>query len=86
MPQTPYPPPSNEPAARRQAGLESTFTETTEGVGRPLAQPDRGIGDGMQAVTSNFKRALDRSLHNDPMATLAMAAVVGFVLGAIWKA
>jgi ElaB/YqjD/DUF883 family membrane-anchored ribosome-binding protein len=37
-------------------------------------------------VTGNFKRALDRSLDDDPMATLATAAIVGFVLGAIWKA
>jgi ElaB/YqjD/DUF883 family membrane-anchored ribosome-binding protein len=47
---------------------------------------DRGVGKDMQAVTRNFKRALDRSLHDDPMATLAMAAIVGFVLGTIWKA
>jgi ElaB/YqjD/DUF883 family membrane-anchored ribosome-binding protein len=40
----------------------------------------------MRVVQSNFKRALDRSLHDDPMATLAMAAIVGFVLGVIWKA
>jgi hypothetical protein len=55
-------------------------------MGPPLAEPNRGLGEGVQVVTGNFKRALDRSLHDDPMATLATAAIVGFVLGAIWKA
>jgi ElaB/YqjD/DUF883 family membrane-anchored ribosome-binding protein len=32
-----------------------------------------------------MKTALDRSVKDQPMATLAFAAVVGFVLGAIWK-
>ena len=65
----------------RHGGLESQghFTDPPGGM-------DQGTGEGMQAVTGNFKRALDRSLHDDPMATLAMAAIVGFVLGAIWKA
>ena len=39
----------------------------------------------MQQVSGNMKRALDTSLQDQPMATLAMAAVVGFVIGAIWK-
>jgi ElaB/YqjD/DUF883 family membrane-anchored ribosome-binding protein len=39
----------------------------------------------MQEVASNMKTALDRSVKDQPMATLAVAAVVGFVLGAIWK-
>ena len=30
--------------------------------------------------------AVDKSVKDQPMATLALAAVVGFVLGAIWKA
>jgi len=36
-------------------------------------------------VAGNLKGALDTSLKDQPMATLAFAAVVGFVLGAIWK-
>jgi hypothetical protein len=80
MAQTPYSPPSTETATQR------TFTDPAVGVGQPLAQPERGLGEGLQVVTSNFKHALDRSLHADPMATLAMASIVGFVLGAIWKA
>lgn len=43
---------------------------------------DTGAGE----VAGNLKSAVDRSVKDQPMATLALAAVVGFVLGAIWKA
>jgi ElaB/YqjD/DUF883 family membrane-anchored ribosome-binding protein len=39
----------------------------------------------VQEVAGNLKGAVDRSVKDQPMATLAMAAVVGFVLGALWK-
>jgi ElaB/YqjD/DUF883 family membrane-anchored ribosome-binding protein len=39
----------------------------------------------MQEVAGNIKGAVDRSVKDQPMATLAMAALIGFVLGAIWK-
>jgi len=43
---------------------------------------DTGAGE----VAGNLKGAVDKSVKDQPMATLALAAVVGFVLGAIWKA
>jgi ElaB/YqjD/DUF883 family membrane-anchored ribosome-binding protein len=45
----------------------------------------RETGERMQEVASNFKGALDKSVRDQPMATLATAAMVGFVLGALWK-
>ena len=42
---------------------------------------DTGAGE----VAGNLKGAIDRSVKDQPMATLAMAAAVGFVLGALWK-
>jgi ElaB/YqjD/DUF883 family membrane-anchored ribosome-binding protein len=42
--------------------------------------------EGVQEVASNMKSAIDKSLREQPMATVAMAAIVGFVLGTIWKA
>jgi ElaB/YqjD/DUF883 family membrane-anchored ribosome-binding protein len=41
---------------------------------------------GIKQVGSKFKRALDQSTADQPLATLALAAMVGFLLGAIWKA
>ena len=43
---------------------------------------DTGAGE----VAGNLKGAVDKSVKDQPMATLALAAAVGFVLGAIWKA
>jgi ElaB/YqjD/DUF883 family membrane-anchored ribosome-binding protein len=43
---------------------------------------DTGAGE----VAGNLKGAVDKSVKDQPMATLALAAVLGFVLGAIWKA
>ena len=57
-----------------------------EGVDSGLAERGRGVGEGFRAVTGNFKHALNRSLHDDPRATLAIVAIVGFVLGTFWKA
>jgi ElaB/YqjD/DUF883 family membrane-anchored ribosome-binding protein len=44
-----------------------------------------GLAEGMQQVAGNMKTALDKSIKDQPMATLAVAAIAGFVLGAIWK-
>jgi ElaB/YqjD/DUF883 family membrane-anchored ribosome-binding protein len=41
---------------------------------------------GAGEVAGNLKGAVDKSVKDQPMATLALAAAVGFVLGAIWKA
>jgi ElaB/YqjD/DUF883 family membrane-anchored ribosome-binding protein len=40
---------------------------------------------GAGEVAGNLKGAVDKSLRDQPMATLALAAAVGFILGAIWK-
>jgi ElaB/YqjD/DUF883 family membrane-anchored ribosome-binding protein len=50
-----------------------------------VAEQGREAGDQMQQVAGNVKSAVDKSVKDQPMATLAMAAVLGFVLGAIWK-
>jgi ElaB/YqjD/DUF883 family membrane-anchored ribosome-binding protein len=41
--------------------------------------------EGMQEVAGNVKGAVDKSMKDQPMATLAVAAMAGFVLGALWK-
>jgi ElaB/YqjD/DUF883 family membrane-anchored ribosome-binding protein len=50
-----------------------------------FADQGREAGERMQEVAGNFKGAVDKSLRDQPMATLATAALVGFVLGALWK-
>jgi len=50
-----------------------------------VAELGRDAGEKVQEVVGNFKGAVDKSLKDQPMTTLAMAAVLGFVLGALWK-
>ena len=59
--------------------------DTAESVGHRVADQGRQAAEGVQDVAGNLKGALDKSIKDQPMATLAVAAMVGFVLGAIWK-
>ena len=51
-----------------------------------VAEQGHEAGEKMKEVAGNLKGAIDKSVKDQPMATLAMIAVAGFVLGAIWKA
>jgi ElaB/YqjD/DUF883 family membrane-anchored ribosome-binding protein len=42
--------------------------------------------DGAKRVADNFTTAMQKSVENNPIATLAMVAAVSFVIGAIWRA
>jgi ElaB/YqjD/DUF883 family membrane-anchored ribosome-binding protein len=59
--------------------------DQAESMASRVADQGREAGERMQEVAGNFKGALDRSIEEQPMATLAAVAIVGFVLGAIWK-
>jgi ElaB/YqjD/DUF883 family membrane-anchored ribosome-binding protein len=59
--------------------------ERAESVANRVAGQGREAGERVQEVAGNFKTALDKSVRDQPMATLATVAMVGFVLGALWK-
>ena len=59
--------------------------DKAESVVNRVADQGREAGERMQEVAGNLKGAVDRSVKDQPMATLATAAIVGFVLGALWK-
>ena len=59
--------------------------EQAENAANRVAEQGRAAGEGMQQVAGNMKTALDKSIKDQPMATLAVAGIAGFVLGAIWK-
>ena len=63
----------------------SKAADHVEGAASRVAEQGREAGERMQEVAGNFKRALDKSIKDQPMATLAGVAIVGFILGAIWK-
>ena len=77
-------------------GGESDFTDKAadqlkkvadrvEGVAGAAADQMRDVSDRTGEVAGNFRRAVDKSVKEQPMATLLMAAAVGFILGALWK-
>lgn len=56
-----------------------------EGAARVVADQGREVSDQVQIVAGNFKQAVDRSIREQPLTTLAMTAAFAFVLGALWK-
>jgi ElaB/YqjD/DUF883 family membrane-anchored ribosome-binding protein len=45
----------------------------------------REYGEKAQDVVKNFTPYVEKSMKDQPMATLAVASAIGFVLGAFWK-
>jgi ElaB/YqjD/DUF883 family membrane-anchored ribosome-binding protein len=67
--------------ADRVEGLAGSATQQAKQVADRAGEAAEQVGD----VASNVKGAVDKSLKQQPMATLAIAAMLGFVLGALWK-
>ena len=59
--------------------------DQAEALANRVTEQGRDAAERVQEVAGNFKGAVDRSVKDQPMATLAVAAVLGFVLGALWK-
>jgi ElaB/YqjD/DUF883 family membrane-anchored ribosome-binding protein len=64
--------------------LRNLADRAEDAAGR-VAEQSRDAGERMQEVAGNFKGAVNKSVKEQPMATLAIAAIAGFVLGALWK-
>ena len=50
-----------------------------------VGEQAREYGEKAQEVAKEFKPFVEKSLKEQPMATLAGVAIIGFVLGALWK-
>jgi ElaB/YqjD/DUF883 family membrane-anchored ribosome-binding protein len=74
-----------ERMAESAADQVGRMAGTVEGVASRVAEQGREAGEQVQQVAGNLKGAVDKSVRDQPMATLAVAAAVGFVLGALWK-
>ena len=59
--------------------------DRAENVARQVADQGREATERVGEVAGNIKVAVDKSVKDQPMATLAVAAAVGFVMGALWK-
>lgn len=83
---------SKEYGAGRKASLtemagdkvDHAINAAEQAVRRVTDQADEAT-ERVQAVAGNMRTAIDKSLSDQPMTTLVLAAAVGFVLGALWK-
>ena len=73
-------------------GLVDKAAETVRGAADKASDlADRAVDQGRevgamaQKAPAAMRDALDTSLRQQPMATLAIAGAIGFVLGAVWK-
>lgn len=64
--------------------LEGAY-ESADATVRSVAEHGREAGERVQEVAGNMKSAVDKSIKDQPMATLAVVGALGFVLGALWK-
>ncbi|WP_295559710.1 hypothetical protein [uncultured Hyphomicrobium sp.] len=71
--------------ADKAVNLAEKTSEKIERTVQDLANQGRQASDQVQVVAENFKTAVDKSVKDQPLTTLAIAAGVGFVIGALWK-
>ena len=85
MTQTSWPGGRSDDLIDRGAEQFKKVADRVEGVASGAAGQMREVSDRTGEVVGNLKGALDKSVKDQPMATLAMAAALGFLLGALWK-
>jgi ElaB/YqjD/DUF883 family membrane-anchored ribosome-binding protein len=59
--------------------------ERAQEIAGKLAEQAHQYGEKAQETGKEFKPFVEKSLREQPMTTLAAAALIGFVLGALWK-
>ena len=64
--------------------LQSATDQASELAGRAMEQ-GREVSAMAQKARGAMREALDTSLKQQPMVTLAVAGALGFLLGALWK-
>ena len=63
----------------------SELADNAEEIAAKVAEQARIYGEKAQDAAKNFKPFMEKSMKEQPMSTLAAAAVIGFALGAMWK-
>ncbi len=76
---------SAEDLAAKAGDQIDRVVSSVEQTARTIADQGRQAGEQVGVVADNFKTAVDKSVKDQPLTTLAVAAAAGFLLGAIWK-
>jgi ElaB/YqjD/DUF883 family membrane-anchored ribosome-binding protein len=69
---------------KAQEQVENVATQL-EGAAKAIADQGREVGDNVQVVAGNMRSAVEKSVRDQPITTLALTAAVAFVVGALWK-
>jgi ElaB/YqjD/DUF883 family membrane-anchored ribosome-binding protein len=72
-------------AADDLADKAANLAEKTGEQIERFAEQGRQATEQVQKVGENFMTAVDKSIKDQPLTTLAVAAGLGFVIGALWK-
>ena len=59
--------------------------DTANSALKSMSSSGKDASERVGAVAGNVKSAIDKSVNEQPMTTLAVAAALGFVIGAIWR-
>jgi ElaB/YqjD/DUF883 family membrane-anchored ribosome-binding protein len=73
--------PAAETAKDRVKGAAARTQEYAEKITEQLSE----YGEKAQDAARNFQPFIKNSMKERPMATLAVASLIGFALGALWK-
>jgi ElaB/YqjD/DUF883 family membrane-anchored ribosome-binding protein len=64
--------------------LENAAQSAQEFAGK-MAEQAKIYGEKAQEAVQNVRPYVEKSMKEQPMQTLAVASIIGFVLGALWK-
>lgn len=76
---------SNSDFSRQASQQADKAMDAVKDTAQRVADQGREVQSNVQAVADNLGDAIEKSLRDQPFTTLALAAAMGFVLGAIWK-
>jgi ElaB/YqjD/DUF883 family membrane-anchored ribosome-binding protein len=64
--------------------LENAARSAQDLAGK-VADQAKMYGEKAQEAVQNVRPYIEKSMKDQPMQTLAVASIIGFVLGALWK-
>ena len=76
---------STQDRVREMADVAGEKLANAQEMAGNIAEQARQYGEKAQQAAQEFKPYVEKSMKEQPMSTLAAAAAIGFVLGAIWK-
>ena len=62
-----------------------SVADSADDIAAKAAEQARVYGEKAQELAKNFKPYVEKSMKEQPMATLAVAAAIAFALGALWR-